>query len=315
MPSKPLLLKLHRWVALVFALPLLAVILSGLVLSVEPALKATTPAGTVTLPRLEAVLEAAGPAGRSGSLMVQGYAGAATVGARPGAGATSYDLASAVPVQRPALAALFGTMRQLHEKLLLDLGWLVTASTVALIALAPLGLLLGWPKLRNTVAGWHRVTSWVLLPLLVGSPLTGLALAFHLGQGVPAAAPAAPLPPLVETVREVAARHDLDGLDMIRTMQGARLVRVLDATGTAVTYRATAEGLQPMPANWWRVLHEGNWGGVAGSVVNLVISVALLGLLGTGGWIWGRRKLMQRRAARQRAAAGLSPRLRRRQAA
>ena len=47
----------------------------------------------------------------------------------------------------------------------------------------------------------------------------------------------------------------------------------------------------------------------------IVISDERNGLLGTGGWIWARRKLMQRRAAQARAAAGLSPRMRRRQAA
>lgn len=34
--SKPLLLALHRWITLVFALPLLAIIATGLILSFEP---------------------------------------------------------------------------------------------------------------------------------------------------------------------------------------------------------------------------------------------------------------------------------------
>ena len=33
---KPLLLRFHRWISLVFALPLLAIIATGLILSVEP---------------------------------------------------------------------------------------------------------------------------------------------------------------------------------------------------------------------------------------------------------------------------------------
>lgn len=66
--TKALFIKLHRWVALVSALPLLAVILSGLVLSFEPALKALTPDGSVTLERLERIVAAAGPAGRGGAL-------------------------------------------------------------------------------------------------------------------------------------------------------------------------------------------------------------------------------------------------------
>lgn len=34
--SKPALLRLHRWISLVFALPLLAIIATGLILSIEP---------------------------------------------------------------------------------------------------------------------------------------------------------------------------------------------------------------------------------------------------------------------------------------
>ena len=37
---------------------------------------------------------------------------------------------------------------------------------------------MGLPRLRNTVAGWHKATAWILLPLVVLSPLTALAMAF-----------------------------------------------------------------------------------------------------------------------------------------
>lgn len=301
--TKALFLKLHRWVALASALPLIAIILSGLVLSFEPALKATTPDGTVTLERLERIVAAAGPAGRGGALAIQGYAGTVSLGGR--GASTTYDLASGVPVQPAFLPGLFRTMRGLHERLLLDLGWLVEASTIALVLLALVGLLLGWPKLRNTVGGWHRVSGWALLPLLVGSPLTGLALAFGITFTTPVPPPAGAAPPLMETIRQVAAVHDLDGLDFIRPIGGGRLVRVLDSSGTAIAYRAGPEGLVRQPDNWPRLLHEGGWGGVLGSVVNLVTSIALVGLLGTGIYIWARRSLAQRRA---RAARGDRPR-------
>ena len=47
-PLRPWALRLHRWLALLFALPLLVVTASGLMLAAEPALKATAPPGTVT---------------------------------------------------------------------------------------------------------------------------------------------------------------------------------------------------------------------------------------------------------------------------
>jgi hypothetical protein len=294
---KPLLLRLHRWMALAFALPLAAVILSGLVLAVEPALKTRTADGTVTLERLEAVIGAAGRQADRVPLFVRGYDG--TVGIGRG---QTYDLATATPVEPGTAASLFRTARQLHERLLLDLGWLVTASTIALLLMLIPGLLLGLPRLRNTLQGWHRLAGWALLPLMIGSPLTGLALAFGITLAPPLPrAPGQP-PALMDTIRAVAERHDLDGLDFVRTVGSARLVRVLDGSGTAATYLATAEGLRPAPANWPRLLHEGNWGGVLGSLANLVAAIGLAGLLGTGVWIWARRTLSKRRAQRRRAA-------------
>lgn len=300
MPRRTLL-RLHRWIALAFALPLAAVTLSGLVLVAEPALKAATPAGTVTVQRLDAVLAAAG--GRPQAIAVRGYDGTASLGGR-GQPAAVFDLATAERTTPGPLPAVFLTARRLHETLLLDLGWLVAASTAAMVLLAPLGLLLGWPKLRNTVMGWHRLGGWAALPLVVGSPLTGLFLALGLSFApaappVPAGAPV----PLPQAIRMVAERHPLDGLDWIRPMGGGLAARVLDEGGTARVYRVTQEGLVRMPTPWVRVLHEGNWGGLLGSAANLVAAVVLSGLLGTGVWLWARREAMKRRARRRALAA------------
>lgn len=296
--NKPLLLKLHRWGAALFALPLAAVILSGLVLAFEPALHIAAPAGTVTLERLERVLDAAG-APRMANLSLRPEAGTATIGGR--GSSQTFDLATASPVAPGALAALFGTTRRLHETLLLDLGWLVTASTVALLLLLPLGLLLGWPRWRNEIGAWHQVGGWALLPLLVASPLTGLLLALQLSL-TPAAVPApGPAPDLRATLRLVAERHDLAGLDWVRNMGGSPLIRVRDASGTASFYRAGAAGLVEQPRPWVRMLHEGTWLGHVGAAVNVVISLAFAGLLGSGLWLWLRRAL--RRRARRRAMA------------
>jgi uncharacterized iron-regulated membrane protein len=293
----PWILKLHRWIALLFALPLAAVILSGLVLSFEPALKAAAPGGSVTEARLLAVLDAAGPQAARAALFLRAYEGTATIGSR--GGAITFDLTTAQPTQPGPLPALFRTARQLHETLLLDLGWLVTASTIALILLLPLGLLLGWERPSHTLRGWHRASGWFALPLLVASPVTGLMLALGLGVS-PGAPPAGqgPAPTTREVVRMVAERHDLSGLDWIRPLGGRPLVRVLDETGTTRMYRAAAEGLVEQPRPWARILHEGTWLGVAGSVVNLLVSLVLAGLLATGVLLWGRRAL--RRALRQK---------------
>jgi uncharacterized iron-regulated membrane protein len=293
------LLQLHRWAALAFALPLIAVILSGLVLAVEPALRATAPPATVTLDRLERVLDAAG-APRNAAIALRPQEGSVTVGGR-GTG-QRFDLATAAPLPPSSAASVFGTARRLHETLLLDLGWLVTASTAALLVLLPLGLLLGWPRRPEGVGGWHQAGGWALLPLLVASPLTGLFLALGISLAPPAPPVAGPAPDLRTTLRLVAERHDLNGLEWIRPLGGAPLIRVLDSSGTSTFYRAGAEGLVAQPRPWVRVLHEGSWLGVAGSAANLVLGAAFAGLLGSGLWLWVRRKLRMMRRRRRAVA-------------
>ncbi|MBL8664107.1 MAG: PepSY domain-containing protein, partial [Candidatus Odyssella sp.] len=60
-------------------------------------------------------------------------------------------------------------------------------------------------------------------------------------------------------------------------------------------------GAVPTPRNWPRLWHEGNFAGWA-AWMNAILSVAMIGLLVTGPWIWLRRKL-RHRASRMRGAA------------
>lgn len=294
---KPWLMKLHRWTALIFALPLLGVIGSGLVLSAEPALRHWTAPGSVSLERLEAILATA-PEARG--MFVQGYEGRVALAGRGGG---SFSLLTGERVEAGPVASMFRTMRGLHEGLSLDLHWLVTASTIAMLVLLVLGLGLGWPRLRNSLGGWHKLTGWVLLPLLLASTVTGLLLAWRISLAPPAPQAEAPPASLTMAVRLVAERHDLARLEFIRTIGNQRLVRLRDASGTAITYRATTAGLQRMPTNWPRVLHEGAWLGLTGSIANLLVSLASLGLLGSGLWLYLRRWRQRRRVRALRAAA------------
>jgi uncharacterized iron-regulated membrane protein len=62
----------------------------------------------------------------------------------------------------------------------------------------------------------------------------------------------------------------------------------------------------PLPRNWPRLLHEGNWLAFVSGPLNVVVSVALLGLLGTGLFMWSSRKLRRKpqRPAQFGSAAG-----------
>lgn len=294
------LLKIHRWTTLVFAVPLAILIVTGLILSFEPAMIGSAGSSAVSLEAVERALAKHDPNGGAGSIIVRGYAGTLSIGLRPGE-FVHVDLATNRTVASPgALAQFFTTSRRLHEKFLLDLGWLVTAATIALLVLIALGLLMGWPRLRNTLAGWHKGTGWGLLPLLILSPLTGLLLAFGVTFATPPAAGGGAPVPLREAVRLVSAKHDLARVTWIRPMRGALRARIDDG-GEMRLFTVTATGLQPTARNWPRLLHEGNWNGYLSVVINVATSIGLVVLLTTGLLIWARRKLRRRAPAPARA--------------
>ncbi len=103
---------------------------------------------------------------------------------------------------------------------------------------------MGWPRLRNTLSGWHEGFGWGILPLVILSPLTGLLLA--LGVTLTPVSPAPPAafgPPLtlIEAVRVLGRDHDLSGLTWIRPM-GRNLVARLLEDGEMRSYTLTRDG-------------------------------------------------------------------------
>jgi uncharacterized iron-regulated membrane protein len=298
--NKNLLLKLHRWITLIFALPLAVVVVTGLILSFEPAFVGGAEPGAITPQAVADVLTKFDPDGKARGLMVRGYAGIVSIAGAQRGVATHVDLATNTQVADPGiLANLFLTSRQLHETLLLNMEWLVIASTIAMLVLIGLGLVMGWQRLRNTVSGWHKGTAWFALPLVVLSPLTGVMLAFHIGQAAPPATATSKPPAIAEAVRIVAAEHDLASVSWIRPIGGSLLAR-LDDGGEMRVFNVTRDGLVATPRSWPRLLHEGNWGGYVSVAINVITSLALIMLMGSGLVIWVRRQFRPRntRAAR-----------------
>ncbi|MCC6203127.1 MAG: PepSY domain-containing protein [Gammaproteobacteria bacterium] len=303
---KAWLLKLHRWIALLFALPLVVVLVTGLVLSLEPwlAVRAIEP-GSLTAEKIQALLAQHDPEGRARSIAYRSYDNTLTVSAGRGSGATVVDLATGQTRDGPsALADLLTTARRLHEHLLIDAEWIVVGSTLAMLALALLGVLMGLPRIANTFAGWHKAMAWGLLPLVVLSPLSGLLLAWNVTFAGPSPANTGEQRarlPLAEAVRIVGERHDLSTLVWLRPQGGRVLARLVDGNEYRV-YAVTREGTTAVPRNWPRLWHEGNFAGAWSAAMNFVLSLALIGLLGTGFWIWLRRKIRRLRSHRPQMA-------------
>jgi uncharacterized iron-regulated membrane protein len=291
------LLKLHRWLALVFAVPLAVVIVTGVILSFEPWLVtgAIEPDSLSAL-QVQALLSRHDPDGRVRAMAHRTYDHTLTLGSvRDG---LVVDTITGKALPGPStLASIMVTARRLHEKLMVDAGWLVIASAGAMLALAVLGVLMGRPRLRNTLPGWHRAVAWGLLPVIVLSPLTGLLMASGVTFTTPPSSGApvsrgAPLK-LAEAIQIVAREHDLSALVWIRPRGQGMLARLAE-DGEYRVYAVTRDGAVLQQRNWPRLWHEGNFAGAWSAAMNVVISAAMSGLLFTGLWIWLRRQVRRR---------------------
>lgn len=302
-------LRFHRWITLLFAIPLLVVIVTGLVLSFEPLAQQAKLDKPLTRADLIGYLDTHDPDRKATALSIRAYEQSLTIAGVGEDGETEIDLRSGEVLDDEVgwhLSDVFSTSRRLHETLLLDLGWLVTASTFAMLAIAALGLLMGLPKLRNTLGGWHKVAAWSVLPLVILSPLTGLAIVYGV-TFLPAASGPRPAPvPIRDAVEMIANSHDLSAMTSLR-LRGGRLIARVHTSDGLIGFVVTKDGLQTPPRNWPRSLHEGNWSPVLAPALNIIVSVVFVGLWLTGLIIWARRKLRMRRRKAENASALLSP--------
>ncbi|GMO20033.1 PepSY-associated TM helix domain-containing protein [Bradyrhizobium sp. TM233] len=290
---------LHRWITLVFALPLFAIIATGLILSFEPPVQVSGIGGPAIDPaRVVELVKTYDPDNKARGLSINAASQRMTL---QGPGAPTIDLATGAPAAASSgLTDLFRWARVTHERLL-GQAWLVTSSTIAMVTLMLLGILMGLPRLRNTLSGWHKGTAWFALPLVLLSPLTGLCMAFGLTfQSGAAPASGRPLA-LPDAIRMVAASHDLTHVISIGIRGGRMMARLYDG-GELRAYAVNSSEVTPLPRNWPRLIHEGNWSALIASPLNVVTSIALLALLSTGLLIWARRKLRKRRPRSDRQA-------------
>ena len=296
-------LRLHRWLALIFAVPLLVVITTGLVLSFEPWVTTGAVApGSLSLQKVQALIAQHDPGAKARAIVYRSYDHALTINAGRGGG-TLIDVDTGQVREPSALALLLSSARGLHERLMIDAEWLVVTSSAIMLALALLGILMGWPRLSNSLAGWHKGIAFGLLPLIVLSPLTGLLMSAGITFTTPSAAKGAPLS-LAQALESVSREHDLSALIWLRPRGGQMLARFAE-NGEYRVYTVTADGATPVARNWPRLWHEGNFAGAWSSLLNAIVSAAILTLLVTGVWIWVRRQV--RRRARRSGEGATQP--------
>jgi uncharacterized iron-regulated membrane protein len=291
-------LRFHRWITLLFALPLLVVIVTGLILSFEPLAQQAKLEKPLTKADMLGYLQKHDPEGKATGLSIRTYENSLTIAGAGEDGETEIDLSTGEEMEEGGFAwsDIIRMARGMHQTLLIDMEWLVIASTFAMLVLATLGLLMGLPKLRNTVGGWHNLAAWITLPLVILSPLTGLAIAYGVTFTAPATGGRPERVPIAKAVEIIADKHDLANMTSLRT-RGGRLIARVFVDGALTNLVVTPTGLQETQRNWPRAIHEGNWSPTLAPALNIIVSVVFTGLLGTGLFIWARRKirLMRRR--------------------
>jgi hypothetical protein len=80
------------------------------------------------------------------------------------------------------------------------------------------------------------------------------------------------------------------------------LARIYEG-GELRAFAVTDAGVVALERNWPRLLHEGNGAAFITGPLNIVTSLALIGLLGTGLFMWARQSLRRSRRSRSEPRA------------
>jgi sulfite reductase (NADPH) flavoprotein alpha-component len=290
--------RLHRWTGLILAPLFLVSLVSGALLTLEPIFGAgdgrpRAPVDTAVLTGLLDRLEIANTA-RALAFDPDG----ATVELRfpSGTPSTRIEIASGGVV--PYTVDAFAVLHDLHETLLLGAKPVVECAAWAMLLPVLAGPLLGWPRLRNTMAGWHAGVGWALFPLVLLPPATEALRTLDIG-GVQLTEPAQSDPPITwaSAIAKVARIDGPARIEAARRLPGGGIAvttgegadrRILIVTSQGVTVAGAGR-------NWAKDLHDGIWAPPWSGWVSLVSASAMLGLLGTGTLALVRRQLAERR--------------------
>jgi sulfite reductase (NADPH) flavoprotein alpha-component len=294
------LLRIHRWLALALAPFFLLILLSGAILACKPIVEGTRTPASVNVSAVQATLAAVDPQNQASQLALSADGTLLTVKSRAPAVNGSFDLQTHEP--RRAAFDVFDFALRLHKSLLVGAGFIVEIATYVMVALIVIGLLLGWPTLRNTLMGWHAGLAWLALPLVLLTPVTALLMILHLGSPVAPPMARGPAVTLSSALATASRQQDLSHLSSARSLRGgAVLLQLATPTGTVTELVPRSGAIVAGGNSWVRMLHEGNWAGVWSGLINLASALILSALTLTGVLSWWRR---HRQSARRSAVSG-----------
>ncbi|MEW8686828.1 MAG: PepSY-associated TM helix domain-containing protein [Candidatus Thiodiazotropha sp.] len=306
---KPTLFKLHRWLGIGLAPLFLLIALSGAVLAFKPILaqSASPGAETVSVTQVIDLLQRIDPLGRDVvALSIDATTNQVQVRSRDPQIEGQYDLTSgacACGDKASTSFNLFEFAEHLHKELLLGADILIQVASYLMLLLVISAPLLAWPRLRNSLMGWHRGVGWILLPILLMLPLTGVLMSLHLGKPeLPRMSRPGTELTLAEALESARQSHQLDGLTGVRSFPGGRVMLSVAAQEATRLLVVTDHSITPIDPekSLVKTLHEGTWAGPFSGVLNLVGAMALSLLILSGSFSWMRR---QRRTSARRALA------------
>ena len=310
---KSTIFKLHRWIGIGLAPLFLIIALSGAVLALKPMQTPNTmlPVTSVSGQQLIELLDVIDPSGeRVEATGIDPASGLINIRSSDPQIAGPYDPISSKRIDSPEQSPsfdLFEFAEHLHKDLLVGADLLIQVASYLMLILVAAAPFLAWPILRNNLMGWHRGLGWVLLPIVLMLPLTGILMSLHIGM------PELPrmsqpdvrlsLQQALTLVDQSRGLDGLDGLDSVRRFRGGSvLVKMRDAhnesllvvTDQSVTTIDPDSGLV-------KTLHEGTWAGPWSGAINLLgaVALSLLTLTGLFSWLRRRRKRAHLRDKRE----------------
>ena len=293
---------LHRWTGLVLAPVFLIIVLSGAVLAFRPivgSFDGPPPASSVEPTALVALVDRLAGRATVSAVAVADQGRAIDVTASDPAVAGRWAVATGERLGAAPGGGIdvFAVAEKIHKQLLVGLGLVVEAASWVMVAIIVIGPFLGWLRLRNSIVGWHTAVGWFLFPLVLLSPLTGVLMTLHVGEGGTALPRAARPVTVAQALTIASPTVDLSSLVEAHPFRGGTVMlrTAAPAPATWVVTDTAAQRLVGGPSLVKRI-HEGTWGGLWSGLVNFVVSIALGALTVTGVWSWVARRRRERPA-------------------
>jgi sulfite reductase (NADPH) flavoprotein alpha-component len=304
---KPTLFKLHRWIGIGLAPLFLLIALSGGILAFKPMQPATQhiAADGSSPSQLIHLLQQLDPLGREiDGLTVDAASDQVTLRSQNPDLQGQYQLGSTARLQEPTQMKsfdLFEFAEYLHKELLFGADVLIQIASYLMLLIIVIAPLIAWPRLRNNLMGWHRGVGWVLFPVILLPPLTGVLMSLHLGMPELPRMSKPGLSLSLEQGLQIAQRElGLERISMARRFRGGSvMLGTPEKAGGKHVIVTDQEVVTIDPgSNLVKRIHEGTWAGTWSGLFNLLGAVAL-SLLSLSGFVsWQRKR--QRHRSRER---------------